>query len=93
MRRLAELERERELLELRLNELNQQIRSAKLAEVQLAYGVCIGCIVKNSVGVEHKVTEIKTWMDGKPWVSGNPRKKDGTFGTAHRNLYSDWEVA
>lgn len=93
MRSLAEMERERELLELRLNELKQQIRSAKLGEAQMKYGVFIGCVVKDKGGKEYKVTNIKTWVDGKPWVSGNPRKKDGTFGIAHRNLYTDWELA
>ena len=28
----------------------------------------------------------------RPWLVGVPRKKDGTWGTAQRQLYSDWKV-
>ena len=27
----------------------------------------------------------------KPWLSGNPRNKDGKFGKAHRNIFH-WDV-
>lgn len=27
----------------------------------------------------------------RPWVSGNPMRADGTFGTSVKNLYDDWE--
>ena len=44
-------------------------------------------------GVEHRITKIETdygYRRDKPWVSGNPKKKDGTFGIAERHLYTDW---
>lgn len=44
-------------------------------------------------GVEHRVTKVEPeygFNRDKPWVSGNPKKKDGTFSMVERHLYTDW---
>ena len=54
-------------------------------------GVAIGDIVIRR-GERYRVAEIDVqFWGGKPWVKGNPTKKDGTFGTALRSLFSEWE--
>ena len=68
------------------------ITKEKLKISEQKFGVRVGSIVKNRQGVEHKVTNVNTSYSGKPWIEGNQKKKDGTFGTARRNLYSDWTL-
>jgi hypothetical protein len=34
----------------------------------------------------------KYTFQNRPWVTGNPKKKDGTWGKAVRNVFGDWEV-
>jgi len=55
------------------------------------FGVEVGSVV-NYKGIEHRVTDVDPRWRGKPWLSGNPRKKNGEFGVAIRHLYSDWET-
>jgi hypothetical protein len=82
------------------NELMAQlalVRSAIIKErLQIAfstYGVQIGSVVKDQRGKEYEVVEIRTFSDcSKPWLTTKPRKTDGTFGTARRNLCGDWVV-
>lgn len=56
-------------------------------------GIVLGQIVMYK-GIEHKVVEIDaSWHDMKlPWLKGNARKKDGTFGIKVVHMYSDWKV-
>ena len=60
-----------------------------------ASGVAVGDIVVYR-GKRHRVTSVdpQSWNKpgDKPWLSGNPEKADGTFGTAIRNLYSEWTL-
>ena len=88
---LAELEQEAITLQGKLNAVSEEIRSVRLQLAERTYGVRLGCIVRYR-GVEHRVTKIRVFRVGVPWLEGNPKKKDGTFGTSHRNLYGDWEV-
>lgn len=53
-------------------------------------GVAIGDVVLRK-GERFRVAEIEVHDWGKAWVKGNPTKKDGTFGTALRSLFSYWE--
>jgi len=58
------------------------------------FGVKVGSIViyKNN---EYRVCRIEPHFYGeitKPWIIANPKKKDGTFGVAERNLYEYWEL-
>jgi hypothetical protein len=77
-------------LEIRVAELRNKLNSAQAAlhEAKMAEcGVKIGDIVRNDA-VVLRVT--KVYPDSGS-VSGNPLKKDGTFGMAVRNLYEDWK--
>lgn len=83
-----------EFWEAEVNRLRSELATAKdrLDEARVkASGVSVGQIVMHN-GKEHRVTEIDaSWARAKPWLYGNPKKADGTFGTARRSLYSDWE--
>ena len=78
----------------RLNTLNAAIRSERIRIAEATWGVTTGSIVKYR-GKEYFVTAVKpsTFGNGtrKPWLDGNPRRKDGTFGSANRCLFDFWE--
>lgn len=61
--------------------------------VYLAFGVRVGSVVEDPEGRRYRVVKIDRWWgdDEKPWLVGNPTKKDGTFGKAERNIY-DWTL-
>lgn len=86
--RLAELDRR----ELELREALRAVIDERRQVICDAAGISIGSIVKSASGEQYRVAEIKIWRSGKPSVAGNPKRKDGTFGTAIRNLYDNWEV-
>jgi hypothetical protein len=59
------------------------------------FGVKVGDIVKQpGTGILYKIKRFRhgTGKYDKPWVVGNPRKKDGTFSIKEINIYSDWVV-
>ena len=64
------------------------LHEAKLAEC----GIKIGDIVQidNAQRRRLRVTKIDPNHPSRPWVSGNPERADGTFGTAVRNIYDSW---
>lgn len=81
-------------LKSRVGDLRRQLADAeqrlRLARIE-ATGLKIGQIVISG-GQEYAIAEIDARGDGKPWVVGTPRKKDGTFGTARRNLFGNWSL-
>lgn len=89
MKTIKQLRHDVEFAEKALDKSNVALHEALLVK----YGVRPGDIVVSHKGKEYKVTKVDTMFDDglKPFVAGIPRKKDGTFGTAHRNLYSDWK--
>lgn len=68
----------------------QKILSTQREIAKVKHGIEIGSVVKYR-GVLHRVTSV-TEGYGKPWAEGNPMRKDGSYGTARRNLFSDWEL-
>ena len=82
---------EKELCE-RLSVVRDAINKEKLRLAEQEFGVKVGSIVKDSKGIEHQVTLVVATYSGKPWLEGNPKKKDGTFGTARRNIFSGWTL-
>ena len=92
MDNLAELKLQEEELSSKLNEVRREITKEKLRLAEQEFGVRIGSVVKDKKGIEYKVTCVKTNFSGKPWLEGNPKKKDGTFGIAHRNIYGNWTL-
>lgn len=79
------------LLSHQIREEEEKVRNAQREIARIKYGVTVGSIVEHR-GIQHRVTSIDArWGDGKPWLEGNPMKKNGTFGIAIRHLYSDWE--
>ena len=91
--KLVDLLYQEEQLRNKLSKVTVAIREEQLLEAKNKYGVEIGAIVKDRSGKEYRITkvDVRSW-DGFPWLEGNPRKKDGTFGKARRCLYNSWEV-
>lgn len=89
---LEELRKKQTELRRQLSEVTGQIREEKLRMVEAQYGVKIGSIVVNNKGIEHRVVNIETGVGKRPWLEGVPRKKNLEFGTARRNLYSEWTL-
>lgn len=58
------------------------------------YGVRGGSIVRRRMdGRLYRVVSVDTsWWPGRPWLVGNPQRKDGTYGTGFHNLFGDWEL-
>ena len=88
---MARLEERRDALAKEISTVNEAIRSLRLDQVDLLYGLHVGSIVIHN-GVQYLVRDIERLFWTRPWVIGSPMKKDGTFGIARRNLFSDWEV-
>ena len=90
---LVDLIRRQQQLQTELDKVSAAISRARLLDVETEYGVKVGSIVRNHFGKEYRVTKIDadSW-GGKPWLRGNPRLKNGTFGKANRHLFSNWEV-
>lgn len=79
-------------------------RSAlQLAELALhaarcdAFGVHTGDLVRGTGKCRDGIVGRVVAVEGSyghaehPWVTINPRKKDGSFSSQRRNLFSDWE--
>ena len=69
-------------------EIARQERLLKQERMRIA-GVAIGDIVECK-GVMYKVADVQDHTFGV-WVLGNPQRKDGSFGTATRRIYSEWK--
>ncbi|VVE07431.1 hypothetical protein [Pandoraea sputorum] len=65
----------------------QELREERIRKC----GVNIGDIVLYR-GEEFRVAGIDV-TEYRMWLIGNPRKKNGEFGNAVRNLYTDWTLA
>lgn len=83
---LSEMEDRAAWLREELAELDRAIYAAKIA----ATGISAGEVVVRR-GVEYRVVRVEALWARKPWIIGNPRRKDGSFGTAERNLFDEWE--
>jgi hypothetical protein len=62
---------------------------------KLKYGLEVGVVVRAGGRWEGQlcmVREVDDRSDGRPWVVGSPARADGSFGTARRNLFGNWEV-
>lgn len=90
---IKELElKEKQLIE-QLSDIRHQIRDERERIAFEKYGVGIGCVVKDQKGIEYKVVAITCFnSQGKPWLEGMKKNKNGEFGGARRNLYWEWEL-
>jgi hypothetical protein len=81
-----------EAIQARIYELREEIRTQEKlleAEKQKRASVKPGDFVI-SKGQTYRVVEVQVFNYGKDWVKANPKKRDGTFGTAVRHLYENW---
>jgi hypothetical protein len=86
------MEDEIKVLQDKICGLEKQVKGARreLLEAKCRnVGLAIGDIVVRA-GQRYRVVDIDP-MFTKPWVSGNPKRKNGTFGTSVRHLYDNWE--
>lgn len=87
------------VLRQRIDVLQVELRMVREAKC----GVKVGDIVmtkarnrgRNHVSTfeEAKVTGLRFWTDGKPWLTAVLRTKSGEWGKQQRNLFDDWEKA
>lgn len=85
-----------------LNDALSEIHDARRALIpewlREVYSLAPDVIVKTPGGKLHKAVRFEHVSLGqeekwnRPWVIASPQKKDGTFGTAQRNLFRDWEI-
>lgn len=69
-----------------LEAAEQRLTDAKIA----ICGIAIGDIVVKG-GKRYRVTDIDvSWTTSPPWLKGIQQLKDGSWGTASRNLYGRW---
>lgn len=86
------------------DKIRQEGRALFLDYVKARWGIAPGVvIVKTTLGKkgneQFRVVSIEDRMDysshslsRRPWVTANPKKKDGTWGVAVRSIYDDWEI-
>jgi hypothetical protein len=90
--RIDQCENEENRLEELMLEKRAERRKLQLEAIKLEFRVIVGSIVTGRDGLEYRVTSIyPSWKT--PWIKGNPRKKDGTWGNAERHLYGDWKIS
>lgn len=85
MDKIKELEACERSLREELADVRKRLHDAKVAES----GVAVGDIVRRKDGVIGRVCRVDATFT-TAWVTVNPKKKDGTFGIAERNWFSDW---
>ncbi len=88
---LASLLKMEERIRNELRDIKVAVRSATLKVIKDRYALEAGTVVMHN-GHEYRVTHISTKWKNKPWLEGNIKKKDGTWGTQKRNLFDEWEV-
>ena len=87
---LRQLHLEAENIRLALRDIHKRIKVEESRICFEKYHVRINSIVKSPKGKEYKITKIDAHWIGLPWLYGNSRKKDGTFGIVVHSLYKDW---
>jgi hypothetical protein len=88
---IAQLQEKERALWLEYCKVREEIRAQRILLAESEYGVKVGSIVKDRDNLVCKVIGIDAWLSGKPLLTVNPIKKDGSFGKSKRNLYS-WEL-
>lgn len=85
---IAALESKVKSLRTELRDCENLLRDAQVS----ASGLSIGDIVRlKRTEKRFRISRIEPQLYGKIWLMGNPERRDGTFGTAERHLFSDWE--
>lgn len=80
-----------------LTNVKKTLHEQELAYAKAKFGVEPGVVVMGTGGRmpgEHRVASIEPRnysKDRKPWLMGNPKKKDGTFGKSVVHLFEYWE--
>ena len=86
MTRLEEIEQERSALLRQLDAL--QFEKTKL--LMEKHGIEIGMLAEYQ-GKVYRVTGARFLDWGSPWLLGNPKLKDGSFGKQERTIYTPWK--
>ncbi len=90
MRDIEQIQADEKRLIAELKTVRHELREARLQKIKEEFGIDFGVRVSDKEGREYIVTTIDpSWR--RPWIKGNPIKKDGTVGKAVRNIY-DWTV-
>ena len=92
MSKIEQLKAEEEKAVEALRDIRALVREEELDICFKTHGLRIGTIVKDNKGKEYKVTQLESLNWGKPWVNGNLKKKDGTWGKNNNHIYGEWTV-
>ena len=70
-------------------QIKNKIKEIKLRYIKRNKGLGVGCLIKTKDSKIYKVVNIETWdMDmSAHQIKAVPKRKDGTFGTAIRNIW------
>lgn len=95
MKTIKELRDAANAAEKALNAARKELFDALKASCSVKEGDIVVSTRPSHKGEQYIVREVDIdWMldfGGTPCVIGSPKKKDGTFGTARRNLFNDWK--
>lgn len=94
-RQLADLTSKEQKIVSELYDVRFQAKNIRTQIIEKVYDVYPGRLVFDHKNKLHRVVSVKNGdINYKPWVVANPIRKDGTFGTAERNLFGgEWTLA
>lgn len=91
---LKQLLDELSLARTHVQNVTEKARACWHAILKEKYGIEEGAFVKYR-GALYKVSGIRHYQNfplNKPWVTGNLKKKEGTFSKIKRHLFDEWEL-
>jgi hypothetical protein len=86
---IARLESEVAAQRQRLEDAENQLLAARLAAAPVKVGDIVQCL---RTGALVRVSAVDPCLP-KPWVAGNPKRKNGEWSLREHNLYSQWKIA
>lgn len=87
MTAIDDLRRKVQNLEDQLSDARKKLSAAELD----ACPIKVGMIVIGNDGKEYRVAEVDLRWE-TPWLIGNPKRADGSFGNGRRSLYDRYQV-
>lgn len=86
------LRQEEEQLKARIEEVRKLINETNEKIIFESWGVKVGLMVRDNTGKEGRVSRVKSFGTGKPWVTFKPRKKCGEISKRDIFIGQRWEL-
>ena len=87
-RRIAHLEDRDAELRQELKQIGKALYEARCEKAGVRVGDVVRCTRDQRL---YQVVEVKPFARRLIFLKGNPQRKDGSFGTAVRQLHTEWE--